>query len=268
MKSDWDSINSKEFKFIISLFLLFINKKADKEMIQQSWFFNQSKIRQIKGSSSDKIAENIQLIAKQFDFLFDDDEPSLSFYKFFIDSIRIKGKRYKCSFFIDKGIPITDISSSQFSDSLELYNLYSKTNDESYLNMLISALFVNNEKSNTRSISKNSKHINRINQITKISILFQFRSLLEYVMQNYSLLFSNETNDEKFSLGFSETLYETSKGGYGNIESVSSMNLFDFLQIQLKIRIDDLKELKTSGMKIFEISQKTGIPITQLNQIL
>lgn len=270
LKDSWNDLNKQDFLFIIKLFILFVNNQTDAKTLKKSWFFRQTKIRKIKEDEFyAKKIENIELISSQFNFLFDKNDASLNFYRFYIDCLKIKRRKYNCTFFLQNNIPITSILAGDFSDAFEAYNLFVQTQKEDYLNVLIASLYKSEKDNNSaQTLVSNASKFNEINSIEKYAILFQFRSLLQFINTNFSILFSGTQDNDKFSLGFSETIYETIKLGYGNHEKVRSINLFDFLQIQLKNRIDDLKEMKANGIDPKKIASITGISIEDINRIL
>lgn len=65
-----------------------------------------------------------------------------------------------------------------------------------------------------------------------------------------------------------EGLYSLASAGYGNLDQVEQMNVIKYLRLMRKQLIESVQTMHSSGMKITEIAQKSGLSFNTLNKIL
>ncbi len=65
-----------------------------------------------------------------------------------------------------------------------------------------------------------------------------------------------------------EGLYSLASAGYGNLDQVEQMNVIKYLTLMRKQLIESVQTMHSSGMKITEIAQKSGLSFATLNKIL
>lgn len=65
-----------------------------------------------------------------------------------------------------------------------------------------------------------------------------------------------------------EGLYSLASAGYGNLDQVEQMNVIKYLTLMRKQLIESVQTMHSSGMKMTEIAQKSGLSFATLNKIL
>lgn len=103
------------------------------------------------------------------------------------------------------------------------------------------------------------------------AIAFNFISMNNYIFQRtqYKLLTQGKSKSESsMSVGATESLYNLSADGYGDINTIEQMNLLQYLSINRKKTIESVRSLNDAQVKITDIAEKTGLPIHIIDEIL
>lgn len=268
LKNNWSEINEDDFLFLMEQFAGFAVGKLTKIQVQTNWLFHTCNVTR-KYTDEDKYLENIYQIAREFHFLFDENEkPNLDFEKFYITRLKHIYKIYNGpTFEIKCGIPVTSITAEQFVDAFSVYLLYDSDKKPETLHLLVSILFCN-PYLNKKAIIY-SPTFKYINAVKVYGVYIQFMALLRYCSKSFPFLFY-ETIEQKtvgYNLGFAETMYSVVEAGYGSQREVAEMNLFDFLNILTKKRLEVIRMMKQHKKNSIEIHNETGIPFELIETV-
>lgn len=163
-----------------------------------------------------------------------------------------------------------NITCEQFADAFEFYQAYTKTQDIQYLRKLTAVLYMSKPYN-----SKYALHAeNRIMEMApwcSIQSFLYFQHTMQYISQHprYSILFAKgEEKKGKLKLGMASTIYTLMDRFKIGLNEARTYLFPEYLEMQLKIRVDDIRQLKASGLKPHEIVKQAGITIQQLNTII
>lgn len=98
-----------------------------------------------------------------------------------------------------------------------------------------------------------------------MAIYYNFRGVLSWIraIPAYKLIFTaaeDGTAPRKNPVGLASSIYSLSKAGYGPIESVKDLPLFDYLDLLLQQSIESIRTLSASQMKPVQIAERLGLP--------
>ena len=107
-------------------------------------------------------------------------------------------------------------------------------------------------------------------ETTLSAIAFNFTAFINYLFTKteFKILTAGKKSSSPISIGPSESMYNLTVDGYGDLEEVKQMKLIDFLTICLKKTIDAVKSMSHAKMKITDIASETGFSIHLINEIL
>lgn len=189
------------------------------------------------------------------------------FAKNLLPSLSIGDKKvYGYRFDINGSVLNTTLTAEQFVNASMALDAYHKSKNNADLNLLIHILY---PKSSIESIEK-------IDAISKFAVLLNYQAIVAYLMQKtkYSIIWyrkpdkKQKTHKNNYAVGASESLYALAKLGYGSIDDLASMNLLRYLDLLLKNIIDSVNMLNDYKLSIIEISDRTGLPVELINEIL
>jgi hypothetical protein len=185
---------------------------------------------------------------------------------------------------LNSGIISTSLTAQQYIDANTIYNRFIKTKDDTLLNELIAVLYfeafqplkMNLHRPPVFYVSENipvlAKLFEKVDPITKLTVLFNFQAFQSFLATrtHFALLWSRSSpvDAPKISLGMADSLYTLAKGGFGSVEELSRINLISFLELLLKNLTDTVHYLHENKVSIAEISDKTGLSITNIQKMI
>ena len=195
--------------------------------------------------------------------------PDFVFAKNLLPTIQIGKKKHPGYIFELHGEIIhTTLTAEQYVDANMLYGKYIDTRDEQYLDLLVAALY-RPKGSDSIEFAKTTK---KASYITKQAVFVCFQAIQTFLATKtkYSMLWNRKPSSEaeKFSLGLADSIYSLSSSGYGSLSEVENLTIIAFFDLMIKNIIDSVKTLQDIGLKKSEISEKTGLSIYQINQII
>lgn len=112
-----------------------------------------------------------------------------------------------------------------------------------------------------------------LDSVTLSAIQLNFLSFDTYLLTRTQFSILQDRHDQSkpassITTGPIEGLYSLASAGYGNLEQVEQMNVIKYLTLMRKQLIESVQTMHSSGMKITEISQKSGLSFATLNKIL
>lgn len=189
-----------------------------------------------------------------------------TFAKNLLPSIQVGEKRvygYRCK--LIGNLLDTGLTAQQFIDAGTALDEYSKSKDESHLDLLISILY----KSELQQLKK-------LDPVTKFAVLLNYQAFVSFLIKKtkYSIIWHREPgkksnkNKNRYEVGAGESLYSMAKLGYGTIEELSEINLMRYLDLLLKNINDSVNTLDQYKVSIVEIAERTGLSVLLVNEIL
>ncbi len=173
-----------------------------------------------------------------------------------------KGFQYHTS---QAGIVDTDITAGQYSQALELLQLFAlrqrqgadASTMEDVLTRLAQTLY-----------PLEGKDLESLPVAEKAAIFYNWRGIMATIQEDpdYALLFNrNPSRSSAPSLGPQGAILSLSKAGYGDIAQIRSLDIHTFLSAMVQQTVDSIHTLKGAGMKPGQIADKLNL---QLEQIL
>jgi hypothetical protein len=156
----------------------------------------------------------------------------------------------------------TNITARQFSNCLDLAIAYRTVEKESdrihLLHKLIATLYLTTEI-----------HAAQLSPVVKFGVFCWFTSIVTFWKEHpvFSILFPKDehsVDEDKISLGMSETILYLQKEGFSN---ASEMPLDDFFTAQVKALKDSVNQAIASGLTADKIAAQTGLPISTINRL-
>ena len=222
---------------------------------------------------------NLLKLSEELNFAFTVEEnriiPNHVFKKNPIAFIQIGRYRYTGRRFEIDAICRTNITAREFSDCFDIFSsmqgAISDADRFMGINQICAILFPQyNEYYRNLNCGHHWK-MREVNPAIKFGVIYWFTGIVKYYTEHpvYSLLFKGEKNQEdsggKIRLGMNEITLELQKEGYGTPDT---MNLNDYFDAQIKYLKDRINRALADGVKRDEISQKTGIPPSTIQQLL
>ncbi len=155
------------------------------------------------------------------------------------------------------GVVQCDITAELYADTLELLDIYTSTRDTDTLDMLFSKYYGRLP----RGLSRESK----------LALYYNLRGYFDWIrtLPDYNLLFNRSRVSEQeprqpAPLGTSSGIYTLSKAGYGTLEEIKALPLFEYLGVMVQIVVDNIHELAALQVKPSEIAEKLGLSVEQV----
>lgn len=124
---------------------------------------------------------------------------------------------------------------------------------------------------NSLSAHKAATNFAKLPETTLLAIAFNFQAFSNYLFTKTHFSLLTQGKDEKKSpiaTGALESLYNLSHDGLGDMESISRMNIIQYLTILRKKTIEFVKSLSQAEKKLTEIEKITGLPLSVIKQIV
>lgn len=168
----------------------------------------------------------------------------------------------------------TDIIAMEFIDASEFAELYYATEEENYLDNLVSVFYrENREKYSTHGSMRKAKYIKPLPHKVKYGVLLFFQSVVHYISTHpqYGLLYrkaeNNETGKAKLDLGSGNVIAQLTKDGFGTREEIEHLPLGDYFTLLLKQIVDAVLSMRDANIKDHEIARKLGLLIETVQKI-
>lgn len=219
---------------------------------------------------------NLYRLSEQIDFAFTIKDRTLEWNRNFsknpIPYLKIQGRKFTGKKFILGVAPFTNITAREFSDCFDLYSAYLSEKRESIKEQIqdkiISILYPESKDYKENLVSEHTDLIKTLSPEVKFGILYWFSGIVDYYMNHpyYSILFrsgNKESSEDKIRLGMNEVVLMIKKKGYDPEDNIN-----DFFDSQLKILKDNLAEAVANGVKLEDLSNKTGLDINDINRLI
>lgn len=104
------------------------------------------------------------------------------------------------------------------------------------------------------------------------AICLNFQAFANYLFTQtpFSILYMRKPKEHKpaISIGMAESLYNLSADGLGNVDVIEQMPVIKYLTILRKKLIESVTAMNEAGIDLVEISDKTGLSIKTIKQII
>ena len=157
----------------------------------------------------------------------------------------------------------TNITAIQFADAYELAKDYQNTSSQESLYLLTAILYPGKRIHSEVIHSDYASKFKNVDIAILKGVHFWFTSVIRYFMDDeiYGLLFKGEQikDEDYISLGMKETILGLSEKGYGDIDKVSSLNVLDFFDLQIKNLKQIIQDALAKGAKTENIAKELNI---------
>ena len=103
-------------------------------------------------------------------------------------------------------------------------------------------------------------------------IYLNFQAFANYLFTRtpFNILYMRKSKEHKpaISIGMAESLYNLSADGLGNVDVIEQMPVIKYLTILRKKLIESVMAMNEVGIDLVEISDKTGLSIKTIKQII
>ncbi|WP_270633856.1 hypothetical protein [Parabacteroides goldsteinii] len=221
--------------------------------------------KKIKGTSAN---ENMYLLSEQIDFIFKDPQHiNNCFLAQLVPVISVNGQVYK-SYMIQTGFDTLtcSLSTIQF---IEAYDLIGCPIEK--LPIMAAILYCPGTYTSEAAHSL-AKGFASLDPVLLQGICLNFQAFSNYLFTRtpFNILYMRKPKEHKpaISIGMAESLYNLSADGLGNVDVIEQMPVIKYLTILRKKLIESVTAMNEAGIDLVEISDKTGLSIKTIKQII
>lgn len=224
--------------------------------------------------------ENLFSISSSVDFLLEYDEKEEAyrmrqplFTKQFLPRITIAGEELTGYTVCTAGDMLsTDLQSIRFIDALDLLS----AGNPIALLRLVLTLYAGSSYSAEEVHRRAEQLADKISEADGLvirAVAFQFGALASYIfsLPRFALLKNNRQQSEgsqEYAVGLDASLYHLCADGIGSASEVEDMPVLRFLESMRNKLIEGVRSLHDAGVKLLDIEEKTGVPLTIISQII
>lgn len=219
----------------------------------------------IKGETAN---ENLYLLSSLVDFICKDPEHiNNCFLEQLVPELAV-GEDIYTSYRIETacGTLTSDLTAMQF---IEAYDLLGCPSDKL---PLLAAILYYPDKYTSEGAHALSGRFAEANPVVLQAIALNFQAFANYLFTRtpFSLLYMRQPKEHKptISIGMAESLYNLSADGLGNVEVIEQMPVIKYLTILRKKLIESVTAMNDAGIDLVEISDRTGLSIKTIKQII
>jgi hypothetical protein len=196
-------------------------------------------------------------------------EPNLVFATNLLPEIKIRRRKALKGYSMEvtKGMLTTSLTAGRFIEASEILQQIKLSGNTDQYPLLAAILY-----SPDPYRSQEAVELTRTLKLTQLQyelILLNFNAVIDYIIRHtkYSILFNSTPakKSKKHSTGLAGVAYSLTKAGYKDVEN---QNLLKFFDIQYSELIESVHALSKRDLKPGEISEKTGLSLRIINDIL
>lgn len=259
--NSWDKLTPEQFQNIIPILGLFAQGTATKADVQIFHICNVLGINPQKIKETDTMA-NIIIMAEKVNFMFNEHgNLDITFAAQLIPKV---GKQNGYTVRTDFDTLTCSLTASQFIDAQEIIK-----GGVDKLPLLASILYCPSPYKSEKAHSL-ARNFRNVNLLTLQAIAVNFQALVSFLFTrtHFSILSQGTSSSSEITTGLTETMYNLSTDGYGNIEEIKQMKLIEFLTILRKKLIDSIQAMHAAKMDIAQIAIKSGLHSTIIKKII
>lgn len=221
--------------------------------------------KKIKGTTAN---ENLFLLSEQIDFIFTDPQHiNNCFLSQLVPVFSINGRIHQAYTIQTHFDTLTcSLSAIQF---IEAYELIGCPADK--LPVMAAILYCpgpyTSEAAHTLADS-----LKTLEPVLLQAICLNFQAFANYLFTRtpFSILYARKPKEHKpvISIGMAECLYNLSADGLGDVDTIERMPVIKYLTILRKKLIESITAMSEAGIDLVEISDKTGLSIKTIKQII
>lgn len=212
--------------------------------------------------------ENLYLLSEQIDFIFKNPEHiNNCFLAQLVPILSVNGQSYE-AYSIQTGFDTLtcSLTAIQF---IEAYELIGCQADK--LPLLTAILYCPGVYS-SEVAHRLADEFAQLDPLLLQAVYLNFQALANYlfIRTPFSILYMRKPKEHKpaISIGMAESLYNLSADGLGNVDVIEQMPVIKYLTILRKKLIESVTAMNDAGIDLVEISNKTGLSIKTIKQII
>lgn len=219
----------------------------------------------IKGTTAN---ENLYLLSSQIDFIFKDPEHINNCFLAQLVPELVVGNTIYPSYRIQTACDTLTctLTTMQFIEAYELIGCQADKLP------LLAAILYYPDRYTSEGAHTLSTCFSDVDPVILQSIALNFQALANYLFTrtSFSILYMRKPKEHKpvISIGMAESLYNLSADGLGNVEVIEQMPVIKYLTILRKKLIESVTAMNEAGIDLVEISDKTGLSIKTIKQII
>lgn len=172
----------------------------------------------------------------------------------------------------DVGIIIrTNITAREFADCFDIVKAFASTRSGECLNALCAILYPRYSEHNRNIASNHYKNFERVSYPVRYGVMIWFTGIVRYFTEHaiYRVLFSGsgEQNEEKISLGMSETIMHLSLVGFGTTAEMERVSVVDYFDMQVKALKKMIADVRGGGATLDDIAKSTKLSYAVIEQL-
>ncbi len=215
-------------------------------------------LRNVKVSEfNDTLSENIFRLSEQFTFpyILRERQDGITVCELSVilsDNIlpEIRGKKGYLFHYDPSGRMDCDLTAERYIDALSLMQAWQNSRQFSALESLARTLYPG---------------LKEVSREEALAVYYNFRGILAWIriIPAYALIFTAPESAEvsgKNPVGLASSIYSLAKAGYGSINTVKDLPLFDYLDLLLQQSIESIRTLAAAGMKPVQVAERLGLP--------
>ena len=269
----WSELSRKQFTAAASAMLSFENGEIDYDGLRLKIVGTAMGLNLNRLKVTNELCENLFRISENLDYyrIVESDgrrtlEADIILHENKIPKV---GRWRGYIFSLNGGVVDTDLTAERYVDTISLLTHYSRTKSAEALDRLVATLYCpapysaeNARKVNVKSFSKE----------VKAAVILNFRGVLEWIQRlpKYDIIFHTVQSAGKAApiVGPEGTIYRLSKSGFGSVEEIGRLPLFSYLDIQLTLTCNSIREMHGMKMSITEICDRTHLTPAQVATVL
>lgn len=262
----WELLTQEQYLYLVALLTEYGFQKASEHDVKLYFACKTLGVNPKKIKDSEATA-NLIVLAEQVDFIFNSSgRVNACFIKQMIPKLELGRRKYHGYEINTSFDTLTcSLTAAQFIEAQEVLN-----SDTNKLPLLAAILYCQAPYSSYNAHELASKFINA-NPIHLQAIALNFQAFITFLFTrtHFSLLASGKKETlPEIATGLSETLYNLSADGMGDINAVKQMPVIEFLSILRKKLIESVRAMHDAQMDIVEISDKTGLSIKTIKKMI
>ncbi len=263
----WELLSPAQFRYIALLLAHYAKGNISTDDVRLFYVCFIFKINPAKITDVEAMA-NLIVLASHIDFIFNKKEKvNICFLGQLVPHVRAKRKKYH-GYTINTAFDTLtcSLTAAQFIEAQETLK-----NGANKLPLLASILYCPGTYSSEKAHKLADKFL-KIDPLTLQCVALNFQALVTYLFTrtHFSLLSTGDASDPvpEIATGLSETMYNLSADGMGDVEKVKQMPLIEFLTILRKKLIESVRAMHDAQMDIVEIADKTKLSTQIIKKML
>lgn len=196
-------------------------------------------------------------------------EPDFVFAANLVPEIRVRRKKLQgFTFHLDGNMLVTSLTAGQYIEAQSAWAEAAQTGDSSMLRLMAAVLY-SPGKYKSADVLALSRLLAGVSLQVLNAVFVNFQAIQEFISTGtkYSLLYkdSGQKMSKNAVTGLESAAYSLIRSG---VKKPERMNLMKFLDLLYNDVVTSVTELHRQEMPLDKISEKTGLSISKINQVL